>query len=162
MGDLGAIMEAMKQNHDMEMDELNQHLADRQKELGKSREKLSFMENEKIDLRIKLGNSKEKVKQLEDEVAKLNDKSRTNKLLQEIQQLKTQLHVQVTAREDVDARLNYKDDELERLRAELEDAKEKLHKFQQRKEQVDKVLRHQLAKTHQVLKSTKSSMDNIQ
>ena len=159
--DLGAIIESLKTNQEAELEEINQQIVAKEQQISKLSEKLSFIEDEKVDLRIKLGNAKEKVKQLEEEVAKLSDRSRFNKLAQEVQNLKVQLQAEISAKEDANGRLNYKDDELDKLRAELDEANEKLRKYQQRKEQVDKVLRHQLAKTHQVLKSTKTSMDNI-
>ena len=68
----------------------------------------------------------------------------------------------MAAKDEANGLLNYKDDELERLRAELAEANDKLAQYQERKERVDKVLRHQLAKTHHVLKSTKNAMDNLQ
>ena len=159
--DYGAIIESLKTNHANELGEVNQHLAESQNQIEKLHEKLVFIEEEKVSLRIKLGNSKEKVKQLEEDISKL-DKSRNHKLVQEMQQLKSQLHREMAAKDDANGLLNYRDDELERLRAELKEANDKLTEYQQQKERVDKVLRHQLAKTHQVLKSTKTAMDNLQ
>ena len=60
-----------------------------------------------------MGKAKEKVKQLEEDISKL-DKSRNNKLVQEIQHLKVQLQTEVAAKDDANGLLNYKDDELER------------------------------------------------
>lgn len=159
--DYGAIIESLKTNHANELGEINQHLADSQNQIEKLQEKLIFIEDEKRELRIKLGNAKEKVKQLEEDISKL-DKSRNHKLVQEMQQLKAQLAKEMAAKDDANGLLNYRDDELERLRAELKEANDKLTEYQQQKERVDKVLRHQLAKTHQVLKSTKTAMDSLQ
>ena len=87
--DYAAIVETLKSNHANELEEVNQQLANSQIQVEKLHEKLTLIEDEKVDLRIKLGNAKEKVKQLEEDIAKL-DKSRNNKLRQEINQLKVQ------------------------------------------------------------------------
>merc|ERR1712141_513990 len=49
--------------------------------------------------------------------------------------------------------------ELEILRAKLSQATDKLKKFQERQDELQKGLRHQLAKTHRVLKRTKENVD---
>ena len=93
--DYAAIVETLKSNHANELEEVNQQLANSQIQVEKLHEKLTLIEDEKVDLRIKLGNAKEKVKQLEEDIAKL-DKSRNNKLRQEINQLKVQFQTTFT------------------------------------------------------------------
>ncbi len=119
-----------------------------QKKLDEAVEKVKFLEAERTDLRIKCTNLKDKLKIIEEENFKLKDKTKLNKLTQELK--------------EVQDKNKFADSEMADLRKQLAEALEKIRLYNERQEKLDKTLRHQLAKTHTVLKRTKNAMDNIE
>ena len=154
-GDLVAEYEeqinALKREHDSALKDKDQF----QSQVKESKDKIKFLEAERTEMRIRCSNLKEKLKQFEEENLKLKDKTKSvrefSKLQQENQDLKAQIE-QINIDKDAD---------FQDLRKELDEALEKIRQYRERQEKLDKTLRHQLAKTHTVLKRTKNAMDNI-
>ena len=78
----------------------------------------------------------------------------------EIQMLKSQLKEKIDAGGTVEKLLADHNNEIEELKIQLKNANDQLAKYRARQEKVDKTLRAELAKTHNVLKKTKNNLEN--
>ena len=151
---------ATKEILEKEKSELELHLGD----LKNKFEATVADKNAKIeDLRVKYGNFKEKNTRLQEDNDKLRDKTKALKELSKLQTENENLKKRVLLEEKAvetavkeykiaNKQLNEQkardESELEILRAKLSQATDKLKKFQERQDELQKGLRHQLAKTH--------------
>ena len=151
---------ATKEILEKEKSELELHLGD----LKNKFEATVTDKNAKIeDLRVKYGNFKEKNSLLQEDNDKLRDKTKALKELSKLQTenenmkkrfLLEEKAVETAVKEYKIANKQLNDEkardesELEMLRANLSQATDKLKKFQERQDELQKGLRHQLAKTH--------------
>ena len=151
---------ATKEILEKEKSELELHLGD----LKNKFEATVADKNAKIeDLRVKYGNFKEKNYHLQEDNDNLRDKTKALKELSKLQTenenlkkivLREEKAVETAVKEYkiANKQLNDQkvrdDSELEMLRAKLSQATDKLKKFQDRQDELEKGLRHQLAKTH--------------
>jgi predicted nuclease with TOPRIM domain len=121
-------------------------------------EKNSILE----ELRVKHGNARDKVKRLEEEVTKLQDKTKSLKEVSKLQKENEELKISFDQLRSVNvAIMEQKTDnenEMDDLKKRLSEASETLRLHNERQTALDKALRYQLAKTHKVLKMTKTNM----
>jgi chromosome segregation ATPase len=146
-------LEQLCMNYQEEIEKLKTKVADQQimeemkNKVEKYRNQIEQFQNEaiywKTEAEKQANGSQHKVEYLQDEI-----KQMTN----QVQQLENELTYWRTAKSNVN-------DEIEQLKRQLRDAEATVARYRSRQEKVDKKLRSELAKTHNVLKKTKANLN---